>query len=162
MPLTLRSADLGDVPRLCAMIHALARHHGDTPTVTEATLHRDLFGPSPRGRALVAELAGQAVGYALLVPVWQAQTATRRVDLQHLFVEAEVRGQGIGRALVAAAREEARESGAQRLTVGTHPDNARAAALYQALDFAETPVAGRRFALDLAADAPLSPTAVSA
>ena len=72
MTLTIRPADLRDTRGLRKMIHALARHHGDVPSVTEAELHRDLFRPPVSAYALVAEIDGGLCGYALLAPLLRA------------------------------------------------------------------------------------------
>lgn len=53
--------------------------------------------------------------------------------LQDLFVAPEVRGHGVGRALIEATADKAREAGAARLYWMTHENNATARALYDAL-----------------------------
>ena len=145
MTLLIRSAELADGSELHRMIHALARHHGDVPSVSLAQLHRDLFAGIPWAHALVAERGGAVCGYAILVPVWKAQSAVRSVDLHHLFVVPDLRGQGVGRALVAGCRAKAREMGAQRLSVGTHPSNIAAQVFYQRLGLQPTAVPGPRY-----------------
>jgi len=144
---TIRPAEPGDVAQLCDMIHALARHHGDVPTVRLQELHRDLFADRAWSRALVVEEPGQAelLGYALLIPKWQAQTARRGMDLHHLFVRPDHRGQGLGTRLVAAAEAAARVEGARVLSVGTHPMNDQAHAFYAHLGFRTESGTGPQF-----------------
>lgn len=145
MPVSIRPAEICDVSQLHQMIHALARHHGDVPSVSQAELHRDLFTSPSWAKALVAEQATRLIGYAILVPLWRAQTASRVVDLHHLFVAQSQRGQGIGTRLIAAARTEARALGAKSLTIGTMPDNARAQAFYANLGMTALPQSGPRY-----------------
>jgi GNAT superfamily N-acetyltransferase len=53
--------------------------------------------------------------------------------LQDLFVSAEARGRGLGRALIEAVYQAAREKGASRVYWLTHETNAEARALYDKL-----------------------------
>ncbi len=145
MPPLIRPADLSDVPALRQMIHALARHHGDRPAMSQAQLHRDLFGPTPMGKALVADAAGTLQGYALLCTHWRAHTGERSVDLHHLYVAPNARGMGIGRALIQAAGARARQAGAIKLTIGTDPQNTSAQAYYRHLGLVQSPQPGPRF-----------------
>ncbi|PUB12082.1 acetyltransferase (GNAT) family protein [Yoonia sediminilitoris] len=54
-------------------------------------------------------------------------------DIAHLFVEEAQRGQGLGRALIDAAKGFADGQGVVRLTIGTSPDNPSAAGTYRAM-----------------------------
>jgi GNAT superfamily N-acetyltransferase len=53
--------------------------------------------------------------------------------LQDLFVAAQARGRGLGRALIEAVYREAKEAGASRVYWLTHESNATARALYDTL-----------------------------
>lgn len=145
MTLLIRSAALPDSADLHRMIHSLARHHGDVPSISLAQLHRDLFTQTPWAHALVAEWGGGLCGYGILVPQWKAQTAMRGVELHHLFVDPAARGRGVGRALVAACQAHARQIGAGRFSVGTHPGNSAAQAFYLAVGLQPAPTPGPRY-----------------
>jgi ribosomal protein S18 acetylase RimI-like enzyme len=84
---------------------------------------------------LLAERGGLAVGFAQLYPTWESLSLTSRWILYDLFVEPGARRVGVGRALVTAALDHARASGAGSLSLETARDNAPAQALYQALGF---------------------------
>jgi GNAT superfamily N-acetyltransferase len=56
-------------------------------------------------------------------------------ELEDLFVRAESRGSGLGRALVAAAIDRARGRGCRRMQLDTGEANAPALALYRSLGF---------------------------
>lgn len=138
-----------DLPVLHRMICDLARHHGDTPSITREALLRDITGSAPRARVLVAETGGTLAGYAALVPLIQLQWGRRVIDLHNLWVEPDWRRRGVGKALIDAAIEAARADEATVLNVGTHPDNSAAQAYYLALGFSQRPSRGPRFRLAL-------------
>lgn len=120
-----------DLPRLLAMVHALAAHHGDPAACPIEALERDLFGARGFLTVLIAD-----GGYTALHPVAQLHWGVRGIEMHHLFVTPERRGTGLGRALVAAAVAHARAEGAVSLSLGTHPDNHAARAFYTTIGFA--------------------------
>ena len=64
--------------------------------------------------------------------VW---TGSEDCTLEDLFVDAGVRGSGLGRELVAAALERARERGCARIELDANDANAPALALYRSAGF---------------------------
>lgn len=145
----VRDVAAADAPQLLTMIQALARFHEDTPQITEEALHRDVFGASPWIHVLVAEANERLLGYAALCPLMQLQNGKRGLDLHHLFVEAEARGAGIGRALITASIEKACMLSCAYVSVSTDADNSKAANVYLTCGFEERHSQGRRFRLDL-------------
>lgn len=142
----IRNAKPRDLPELNAMIAALAAHHGDAAAITPDKLERDLFGPLPWITALVADSGEDGlIGYAILVPLYRAQEGKRGMDLHHLFVRDGQRGNGIGHHLVARAREIARKSGCDFLSVSAATGNFAAHRFYENLDFVPRPVTGMRY-----------------
>jgi len=65
--------------------------------------------------------------------------------LEDIFVEAEARGSGMGRALIEAAFERARERGCRRMQLDVNETNPAALALYDSLGFSASsdPPGGR-------------------
>jgi GNAT superfamily N-acetyltransferase len=147
---TIRAARPGDIDALRDMIGELAAHHGDKAPLDAETLSRDLFGTVPWITALVAEAAGALIGYAILVPLYRAQQGVRGMDLHHLYVRSAHRGTGIGRHLVAQAREEARRAGCAYLSVSAATGNVQAHRFYEQQDFTPGPVTGMRYVQALA------------
>jgi ribosomal protein S18 acetylase RimI-like enzyme len=86
----------------------------------------------PNGRLLLALLDGAPVGCVALRR-HDAHTA----ELKRLYVRAEARGAGAGRALVEAALAAARAAGYERVVLDTAPGMEAARALYRSLGFAE-------------------------
>jgi ribosomal protein S18 acetylase RimI-like enzyme len=62
-------------------------------------------------------------------------TETLDCYLEELYVVPDRRGRGLGRALMEAAMEVAREQGAAHMDLGTAEDDAAARALYESLGF---------------------------
>jgi GNAT superfamily N-acetyltransferase len=91
---------------------------------------RRFIAPSDAGLLLGARSSGRLVGYACLYWHFSSTRARETVLMNDLFVEPEVRGQGVGRALIEASLEVARERGAALLEWQTEPDNRTAQRLY--------------------------------
>ncbi len=96
------------------------------------------LSPSERGAILVAREGGEIRGYACLYWHLSSLAAAETVLMNDLFVDEEARGKGVGRALIEASAEVARERGAACLEWSTAPDNARAQALYDSTGAAKS------------------------
>ena len=148
---TIREARPADAARIVQMVGELAAHHGDTPSLTADDLARDAFGDPPWLHVLVAESAGELIGYAALCGLIQLQFGARGMDLHHLFTAPGHRGRGVGHVLVAASAIRARALSCRYLTVGTHPGNRRAQTFYEALGFQRKDAHPPRFSMRLGA-----------
>jgi ribosomal protein S18 acetylase RimI-like enzyme len=80
----------------------------------------------------IAESDGGAVGFTQLYPSFSSSRMALIFVLNDLFVAPERRGEGFGRALLAAAGDHGRAAGAVRLTLSTAVDNTAAQAVYEA------------------------------
>jgi len=113
-PFRIRPAMPADGERVAAMCAALTVEEaaGGVSRFTAEIFRRDGFGPRPAFACLIAETAGHAVGYALYCDDYDTDHLCRSIHLADLYVETAARGQGIGRALMAATARAGRESGA--------------------------------------------------
>ena len=143
--LNIRAARAGDLQQLLDMIALHAECHGDSARLTASDLDRDLFGPSPWISALVAEAGGRLIGYAIHVPLYRAMEGRRGMELHQIFVREDHRGTGIGRHLIARARELARVAGCSYLSVSAATGNFQAHRFYEQMDFKAGPVTGMRY-----------------
>lgn len=143
--LLVRRVEGRDIPVVLGLVRTLAEFHDDAATITEHSLSRDALGDIPWVTLLVAEFDGQVIAYTAMSPLVQLQFAMRGMDMHHLCVAEEFRGQGVGAALITAAKEEARAQGCAYLSVGTHPDNHTAQSVYLRAGFERRDPTGPRF-----------------
>ncbi|MER6352921.1 GNAT family N-acetyltransferase [Streptomyces sp. NPDC001634] len=90
------------------------------------------FGPRDH---LVAELGGAVVGYIRLGFPTSLECNSHVRQIQGLAVAEEVRGAGVGRALLRAVQDEARRRRARRLTLRVLGHNTPARKLYESEGF---------------------------
>ena len=91
---------------------------------------RRFLAPSQDGLLLGARIGGRLVGYACLYWHFSSTQATETVLMNDLYVEESTRGHGVGRALIEATAEVARERGVPSIEWSTAPDNHTAQRLY--------------------------------
>jgi GNAT superfamily N-acetyltransferase len=94
------------------------------------TFFRRFLAPSEDGLLLGARREGRLVGYACLYWHFSSLEAIESVLMNDLYVAEDARGEGIGRALIEATAEVARERGVPYVEWATAPDNATAQRLY--------------------------------
>jgi GNAT superfamily N-acetyltransferase len=97
--------------------------------VTETTWQR-LNDPGEPMHGLAAVLDGKIVGIVHYIDHRSTWTTGNYCYLQDLFTSEDVRGRGVGRALIEAVYERARANGASRVYWLTHETNTAAQALY--------------------------------
>ena len=100
--LTIRAAQACDVPHILAMIHEMAEfeHLTHLLNASEEQLKNDLFGPHPAAECAVATVDAQPVGYALFFHNYSTFLTRRGLYLEDLYVKADARSLGVGKALL--------------------------------------------------------------
>jgi GNAT superfamily N-acetyltransferase len=113
----IRPATPNDVPTIARLIRALAEYErlAHEVVLDEARLREHLFGPQRYAEVLLAEEAEAAVGFALFFHNYSTFLAKPGIYLEDLFVEPAHRGQGHGKALLAALARTAVERNCGRL-----------------------------------------------
>ena len=118
----VRAAEPRDVSALLELFGELAEYEHLTHELraTEQGLEEALFGRRPVAEALIAERdavsgGSEILGYALFFPTFSSFLTSTGVWLEDLFVRPAHRGEGVGRALLAAVAARAREQGGERL-----------------------------------------------
>jgi GNAT superfamily N-acetyltransferase len=132
---TVREAAPEDVGLLLTMIRELAEYEklSDQVRTTEELLERALFGAVPSAEALIAELDGEPVGYAIYFPTFSTFLAIQGIWLEDLYVRPRHRKAGAGKALLAAVAAKLRERGGQRLEWAALDWNELALGFYRGL-----------------------------
>lgn len=146
--LCIRTGQEGDLPELLALYRALDREMTTlqpefycAPPRQEEALRRYLEAAD--ADFLVAEQAGQLLGFALVVnagwtPEFSNLLPHRYAELYDLVVAPTARGQGIGSRLLAAAKRWARDRRLEYLELNVLSQNSAALRLYEAQDFYES------------------------
>ena len=100
--LTIRKADSSDASLILDFVRRLAEYERapDSVVATEADLIRDGFGPDPKYRCLIAEWDNQPAGFAFFLYSYSTWRGRPGLYLEDLFVYPEMRGKGVGRALL--------------------------------------------------------------
>jgi len=111
--------------------------------------------PSPRSSVpssidgmLVAEDGGEIVGYVAVGRATRLESNRHVADIRGLAVAPDHQGRGLGRALVQAALDAARERGARKVTLRVLAPNTAARALYESCGFVVEGVRRDEFFLD--------------
>jgi ribosomal protein S18 acetylase RimI-like enzyme len=132
----------GDVEAVAALIAAFRRWWGkDEPTLDQIRQTVGVLIEDPNTEFLLAAPgdAAPAAGVCQLryrLSVW---TGADDCWLEDLYVDDGARGTGLGRALVEAALERARERGCRRIELDVNEQNTAALAFYEALGFTTEP-----------------------
>jgi GNAT superfamily N-acetyltransferase len=135
MTLVIRPGEPADVPIIAELIRGLARFEKleDELTMTEERLASNLFGPHRYAETLIAEEAGESVGFALFFHNFSTFLAKPGIYLEDLFVVPEHRGVGVGRALLKELARLAVERDCGRLEWSVLDWNREAIAFYERL-----------------------------
>lgn len=115
------------------------------PGATHFRLDPDEVAPGA-GVFVVARIGGRAVGCGALrclrEPALVRELGEAVGELKRMYVAPEMRGHGIGRALLARLEDEARALGLTRLVLETGTRQAEALALYRSAGYAAIPAYG--------------------
>src|SRR5262245_17519658 len=132
MDLRIEPVSEGQFEGLLPMIAAYQGFYEaeDIRTERNRAFFRRFIAPSDEG-LLIAAWRGEAlVGYACLYWHFSSTRAVETVLMNDLFVDPGSRGRGVGRALIEATADVARERGADHVEWTTRPDNEAAQRLY--------------------------------
>ena len=99
MPPRIRRAERSDVPLVLGLIRELAGYErlADHVVATEELLDRHLFGDRPAAEALIAEVDGEAVAFALFFATFSTFVGRPGIWLEDVYVRPEHRRAGLGR-----------------------------------------------------------------
>ena len=132
-PFAIRAAEPRDLAPIVRLIGRLAEfeHLEHLMQATPEKLAPHLFGPRPAAEALVVDSGEQVVGFALFFTNFSTFLAKPGLYLEDLFVEPELRGRGIGQALLTRLAELAAERGCGRFEWSVLDWNVNAIRFYE-------------------------------
>ena len=101
--LNLRNATEADVPLILRFIRELAEYErlAHECVATEESVRETLFGERRYAEVIIAEHDGEPAGFALFFHNYSTFLARPGIYLEDLYVRPELRGHGIGKALLA-------------------------------------------------------------
>jgi len=146
----VRRATLEDAGRIASLFDAYRQFYGKPPEPEVA--RRFIQARLAAGESVIflaAARDGETLGFVQLYPSFSSVEARPLWVLNDLYVGQEVRGLGVGRALMEAAKKHAVETGAKRLTLETAEDNRTAWSLYESLGYASRGPSTRFYELEL-------------
>ena len=131
--LTVRPARSTDIDAIFELILGLAAYEKLSDRVTGNTdlLRSHLFGDRAYAEAIVAELGDRTIGFALFFPTYSTFLTQPGLHLEDVFVLPEYRRQGVGKALMTAVAQIARDRGCGRLEWSVLDWNQNAIEFYQ-------------------------------
>lgn len=149
MNLALGTATDADIPELVEMLGLLFSQEAEfNPDAARQTRALKMILSEPNlGQVYVARDGGRIVGMVSVLETVSTAEGGRAGLLEDMVVRPEVRGQGIGKALLDHAIERSRADGLLRLTLLTDSDNVTARGLYAQAGFVFSPMRPMRIKL---------------
>jgi len=136
-PINVRAFQSADMPQLLKLMRALAEFEGylDQFKVTETDLRTRGLSEQPDFYAWVATAAGsdRLLGMAVTYCIPWTFDLRPTLVLKELYVDANTRSGGVGKALMNAVIAQARDLGAGQIKWTVLPQNHAAQAFYQSL-----------------------------
>jgi GNAT superfamily N-acetyltransferase len=138
---TLRAAEPRDVPAIVGLITELAEFEQLTHLlqVTPESLQPHLFGPRPVAEAMVAEVGGEVVAFALYFTNFSTFLGQPGLYLEDLYVKPAHRQAGVGKALLRHLGRLAAERGYGRFEWSVLDWNVNAIRFYEKMGAALLP-----------------------
>jgi GNAT superfamily N-acetyltransferase len=135
MEIGIRRATAEDAPLICAFIRELAEYERllENCVATPETVAATLFAPAPRVFCEIAEADGAPAGFALWFYSYSTFLAKHGIYLEDLYVRAQFRGHGLGKALLVHLARRAVEEDCGRFEWSVLDWNEPSIAFYKAL-----------------------------
>jgi len=132
---SIRPARPEDAATIANLVYELAVYEKleQYARATPEDFRDHLFGPRPYAEAMVAEIYGEQVGFALFFPTFSTFRGQPGLYLEDVYVRPVHRGRGIGKALLATVAKIAMDRGLGRLEWAVLNWNSPAIGFYHGL-----------------------------
>lgn len=142
MTFQIRRASLADLGAVAVLFDGYRQFYGqpaDYP-LAEAFLRERFTNNDSVVFIAVESQSGAGLGFTQLYPSFSSVAARRIWILNDLFVAPAARQRGVGRALLDAARDHGKSTGAKRLVLSTAATNREARNLYESYGYKQDDV----------------------
>lgn len=135
MTLIVRPATPADAPAIHRFVRDLAEHHEHLEEAKASIdeIRHAFFGPAPYAYCEMAEQDGVLLGFSTWFYTFSSWTGRKGIYLEDLFVTADARGTGAGRALMTSLARRAAAEGLPRIEWAVMPGNTGGEAFYSRL-----------------------------
>jgi GNAT superfamily N-acetyltransferase len=135
MTATIRPCRADDAEALVNLVRELAVYENleAFARATPDQIRAHFFGPRPFAEAILAEVDGEAVGFAIYFGTYSTFRGQPGMYLEDIFVRQEHRGKGIGRALLTTLARIAVDCGCGRVEWSVLDWNEPAIGFYRSL-----------------------------
>jgi GNAT superfamily N-acetyltransferase len=135
-PYRIRPATVADIDRLCELADQLLTQIRAQGTAKDARrVFERIMNSSDLGIVLVAEHKAGLCGYAYASYTWRSEFGGETMHIIAVFTADQWRGKGVGRSLVSALLDVARQRGIRRVSCEVHPGNAAVERTLEATGF---------------------------
>lgn len=127
----VRQATLHDLEQLVPLFDGYRQFYGQPSDIEAANsfLHQRFI--NNESIVFIAVEDSQAIGFAQLYPIFSSVSLKNAWLLNDLFVHQSARKKGVATALLKAAEEHGRQTGARWMLLETAHDNIKAQSLYE-------------------------------
>jgi len=134
--LRIRDATSEDVPLIFSFIRELAEyyHEPESVSATEGDIRRDGFTQNPKFRVVIAESDGVPAGMAFYFDHYSTWKGRKGIFVEDMIIRPELRGKGIGKALMIEPARRAIEEGYYGMRWEILEWNKSAIEFYKSLD----------------------------
>jgi ribosomal protein S18 acetylase RimI-like enzyme len=130
--MNIREASSNDAKQLCILFRNHAEYEGSSLSANEYEVTQCLKGDYP-AQIMVVEQHGELKGYMSLLKQFDTWNMEYYLYMDCLYLEPELRGEGIGKHLMELCKNIAVKSGVKEIQWQTPNSNEQAIGFYQAL-----------------------------
>lgn len=129
----IRMARKEDAAVVAELVSELMQFEGKPSSCSRELIEHWAFGPAPAFELLVADTTAGLAGYLAFYRAFSLFRGGPVLLVENLYVRESLRGQQIGRKLLAAAAAEGKRRGYIRMELNVRSDNPKTIAFYEGM-----------------------------